>query len=280
MPTILSDLQQSRLQSSRAAFQARVILGPVVSPRFFCCTAGNETGVVKEPVAVINISPTVICLNDSIAYNGAASYDPDGTVTTYAWNFGDLSSSSAASGTHQYLSLGTFTVTLTVTDGTGRQGSAYAQVQVIDCTSPGRLGLMEMYVGHKSAGPYYRSTGGVWSARIAGLTGQWLNVRCLRMNPFKKYGAFGSREVWIATQAGVAYSIDDMTTWNLVIMANPRNTAGDFPAPQVSQLDWYTIVFNPMYENEIYILAGTATRAWVYWTEDGGTTWDSWQVTE
>lgn len=275
MPTALSDLQQARLQSSRAAFEARVVLGPIVSPRFFCCTAGNEAGVVKDPVAIINLSQTTICLNDSITYDGRSSYDPDGTVTSYYWTFGDGTTSSAANGTHQYLALGTFTITLTVTDGTGLQGSAYGQVNVIDCTNPP---WFEIYLGHRSAGPYHFSTAGVWTSRSTGLTGQWLNIRCLRMNPFKKYGMFGSREIWIATQAGVAYSIDDMATWNQVTMPNPRNTAGDFPAPQVSQLDWYCISFNPMYDNEIYILAGTATRTWVYWTEDSSSTWDSWQV--
>ena len=276
MPTVLSDLQKARLQSSRMAFEAKITLGPVVSPRFFCCTAGNETGVVKEPVAIINISPVTLCVNDSITYDGTASYDPDGAVTTYAWTFGDAGTSAAASGAHQYTAVGVYTVTLTVTDGTGLQGSAYGQVTVIDCTVPP---WFEIYAGHKAAGPYYFSTAGAWSSKATGLTGNWLNIRCMRMNPFKKYGALGSREVWVATQAGVAYSIDDMATWTQLTMDNPRNTEGAFPAPQVSQLDWYTIAFNPMYENEVYILAGTATRAWVYWTEDGRTTWDNWQVT-
>ena len=278
MATVLSDLQKTRLQSSRMAFEAKITLGPVVSPRFFCCTAGNETGVVKEPVAIINISPVTLCVNDSITYDGTASYDPDGAVTTYAWTFGDAGTSAAASGAHQYTAVGVYTVTLTVTDGTGLQGSAYGQVEVVDCTAPGALAPIEMYVGHKDSGPYYFSTAGAWISKATGLTGNWLNIRCMRMNPFKKYGALGSREIWVATQAGVAYSIDDMATWTQITMPTPRNTADDSPAPQVTDLDWYSISFNPMYEDEIFILAGTATRSWVYWTEDSGTTWDSWQV--
>ena len=278
MPTVLSDLQKSRLQeATKVAADMEVVLGPIVSPRFFCCTAGTVTGVTKEPVAVIDISPTVICVNDSITYDGRSSYDPDGTVTNRSWTFGDGGSSVAPNGVYQYTSAGTYTVTLVVTDGDGFQGSASAQVVV---NSPmARC----MFLGHEAAGPYYQEfsscSDSSWISRATGLSGNWLNIRDLKLNPFKRYGPVGTAEVWIATQAGVACSIDDMVTWTQVTMPDPRNTAGDSPAPTLASLDWYCIAFNPMYADEIYILAGTATRAWVYWTEDGGTTWDNWQVT-
>jgi len=234
-------------------------------------------GVAKEPVAVISVTPTTICVNDSITYDGTSSFDPDGAITGYSWVFGDGGSSLAGSGTHQYTTAGTYTVTLTVTDGTGLQGSASAQV-VVNAPAIG-----EIFLGHELAGPYYQEFSSCsdanWQSRATGLTGNWLNIRDLKLNPFKRFKRVGAREIWIATQAGVAYSTNDMVTWTQITTMNtPRNPARDSPAPALTDLDWYCIAFNPMYEDEVYVLAGTATRAWVYWTGDGGTTWDNWQV--
>ena len=52
----------------------------------------------------------------------SASYDSDGTVASYAWNFGDGTVGSGAICGHTYNQAGTFTATLTVTDNVGRPG--------------------------------------------------------------------------------------------------------------------------------------------------------------
>jgi ELWxxDGT repeat protein len=56
--------------------------------------------------------------NTAVAFNGAASSDPDSDPLTYAWNFGDGSTGTGVAPTHSYATMGTFTVTLTVNDGT------------------------------------------------------------------------------------------------------------------------------------------------------------------
>jgi probable HAF family extracellular repeat protein len=60
----------------------------------------------------------------AIAFNGAASSDPENGTLTYAWNFGDGATASGATPTHTYSDNGTFNVTLTVTDPTGLTASA------------------------------------------------------------------------------------------------------------------------------------------------------------
>ena len=56
-------------------------------------------------------------------FSSEGSMDADGTIVSYAWDFGDGTTSSAASPTHTYVAAGTYGVTLTVTDNTGDSSS-------------------------------------------------------------------------------------------------------------------------------------------------------------
>ena len=54
---------------------------------------------------------------EPVAFNGTASSDPDGDPLTYAWTFGDGGTGTGPTPSHTYSALGTFTVTLIVSDG-------------------------------------------------------------------------------------------------------------------------------------------------------------------
>jgi len=60
---------------------------------------------------------------ESINFDGSASTDPDGSIASYAWDFGDGNSGSGVSPTHAYTSDGSFQVILTVTDDDGATDS-------------------------------------------------------------------------------------------------------------------------------------------------------------
>ncbi|MFT4009800.1 MAG: PKD domain-containing protein [Nocardioidaceae bacterium] len=60
----------------------------------------------------------------------STSTDADGTVETYAWNFGDGGTSTAANPTHTYGNPGDYDVTLTVTDDDGDHGTTLKSVHV------------------------------------------------------------------------------------------------------------------------------------------------------
>ncbi|EMR74523.1 parallel beta-helix repeat (two copies) [Thermoplasmatales archaeon SCGC AB-540-F20] len=67
---------------------------------------------------------TYLILGDGgILFDGSSSYDRDGVIVLYEWDFDDGTSSQKVVVTHAYNESGTYDVTLTLTDDDGYQGS-------------------------------------------------------------------------------------------------------------------------------------------------------------
>ena len=72
----------------------------------------NWTNPNRPPVAYF-----IYTINGlSVTFDGSASYDPDGNITFWHWNFGDGTQGTGKIATHAYTAYGTYHVTLTVTD--------------------------------------------------------------------------------------------------------------------------------------------------------------------
>ncbi|RNC69397.1 MAG: PKD domain-containing protein [Desulfuromonadales bacterium] len=87
-------------------------------------------------VAGNNLPPTanagadkVVTVNQAVTFTGSGT-DPDGTIASYAWTFGDGTTGSGASVSKTYTTAGTYTATLTVTDNAGATASDTAIVTV------------------------------------------------------------------------------------------------------------------------------------------------------
>ncbi len=65
-----------------------------------------------------------------VSFSSAGSVDPDGAITSYAWNFGNGTTSTQANPTASFTSPGTFAVTLTVTDNSGATAVASTSVTI------------------------------------------------------------------------------------------------------------------------------------------------------
>ncbi len=78
--------------------------------------ASSEITVDFPPIAVLSASLTAAPSGLPIEFDAFASTDSDGTIVSYAWEFGDGQTAAGISVTHAYADNGTFTVRLTVTD--------------------------------------------------------------------------------------------------------------------------------------------------------------------
>lgn len=81
------------------------------------------------PTALAN-GPYSATSGQAVAFSSAGSEDPDGTIVTYQWEFGDGNSSNEPNPSHTYTQAGDYTATLTVTDNDGLSNSAQAAVSI------------------------------------------------------------------------------------------------------------------------------------------------------
>jgi PKD repeat protein len=80
-------------------------------------TKSNRLIVPEKPVAkfVYNLP----CESRTVSFDASSSYDPDGTIMSYDWDFGDGNAGSGVAVSHTYAADGTYSVTLTVCDNDG-----------------------------------------------------------------------------------------------------------------------------------------------------------------
>lgn len=87
--------------------------------------------VTQAPVPVITADQTIFENAPAIVnFSSAGSFDPDGTIREFRWDFGDGSREFLQNVQHQYATSGTYRATLTVTDNAGVTAVAEVFIQV------------------------------------------------------------------------------------------------------------------------------------------------------
>lgn len=86
------------------------------------------------PIAIFTYHPPEPIVNLTTTFNASESYDPDGVIVSYDWDFGDTTpivTETDPITTHIFTETGNFTVTLTVTDDDGLYNSTSKTITVL-----------------------------------------------------------------------------------------------------------------------------------------------------
>jgi len=95
-------------------------------------------GTNRPPIA--NAGGSYIAqTGQTIQLNGGGSFDPDGTIVSYSWNFGDGTSGTGSVVNHQYSAPGVYPVSLAVTDNSGNTTSSPGFVTVDSVAFPVKI---------------------------------------------------------------------------------------------------------------------------------------------
>jgi YD repeat-containing protein len=92
-------------------------------------TTGNQSPIASSG------GPYSGVIAQNVPFSGTGSFDPDGSISSYSWTFGDGGTASGVSPTHTYVSAGTYNISLTVTDNLGAQTTANTTAMVTTAAS-------------------------------------------------------------------------------------------------------------------------------------------------
>ncbi len=137
---------------------------------------GGSTGNVG-PAANAN-GPYVEDAGVAITLSSSGSFDNDGSIVSYEWDFGDGNTSTRTNPTHTYTSAGNYIVSLTVTDDDGATGTDSTSATIVEPCSNHELALtlvLDNYPGEttwelKDAGRNILASGGPYSTAGATIT--------------------------------------------------------------------------------------------------------------
>ncbi|WP_344801810.1 PKD domain-containing protein [Microlunatus ginsengisoli] len=125
---------------------------------------GATDSVTKTVTTVANAKPTAAFSSTvtglAVSFDGTGSADSDGSIASYAWDFGDGGTSTSATPSHTFAAAGDQSVKLTVTDNEGATDSVTKTVTTVAPTGP----LATDTFGRTASNGWGNAeTGGAWT---------------------------------------------------------------------------------------------------------------------
>jgi chitodextrinase len=137
--------------------QASDPFGNVVNSSVVSVTTRPIVGTNQPPTAAF----TATVSGNTVSVNGSASSDPGGSISSYAWNFGDGSTATGVTSTHTFGAPGSYSVTLTVTDNQNATGSVSHSVSTASVA--GTTLASDAFGRNLASGWGSADSGGAWS---------------------------------------------------------------------------------------------------------------------
>jgi len=120
--------------------------------------------VNQSPTAAFTATPTDL----TVGLDAVSSNDPDGNVVAWAWTFGDGTSGSGQTATHDYAAAGTYRVQLTVTDDKGATDTTARDVTVTAPPAGPAVLVDDSFARTVSGGLGTADKGGPWTVTSGG----------------------------------------------------------------------------------------------------------------
>jgi PKD repeat protein len=121
-------------------------------------TTSENIRVWAYPHADFTHNPPVPRVYENVEFDASHSTPDGGYIVSYEWNFGDATSGSGMTVTHQYAEAGNYTVTLNVTDSEGKCDMKSKNIEVLpkreDLNEDGKVDILDLAVLCKAYGSY------------------------------------------------------------------------------------------------------------------------------
>jgi len=233
----------------------------------------NDPGLA--PFANFTYSPKNPVVNQVIIFNATASYDPDGFITNYKWDFGDgnITSTTEKIITHSYPLKGDYVVNLTITDNSSTTNSTTRSVQVvlIDIT-------IDLYTG--------------WNLISLPLMPEETSIAFV-LSPINgnysiiwEYNASDTSDHWKKYDPGVPFG-NDLTNmepgkgyWILMTSDNTLPISGTVPVSTdiVLKTGWNLMGYNSLDSQPVAeALSSISGNCSIVWTYNASDTADHWK---